>query len=122
MTVRELLSSNGITLNAAQEQNLNLDAVIDQDMTLSADSVTYTTETEEQTIAYKTEYRNTDSLPEGESRVTQKMCIRDRCVIGHFDLVTKFNEGGCMFDESDPRYIGPVSYTHLRLRACFSEA
>lgn len=40
-------------------------------MTLSADSVTYTTETEEQTIAYKTEYRNTDSLPEGESRVTQ---------------------------------------------------
>ena len=71
VTVRELLSSNGITLNAAQEQNLNLDAVIDQDMTLSADSVTYTTETEEQTIAYKTEYRNTDSLPEGESRVTQ---------------------------------------------------
>lgn len=71
VTVRELLSSNGITLNTAQEQNLNLDAVIDQDMTLSADSVTYTTETEEQTIAYKTEYRNTDSLPEGESRVTQ---------------------------------------------------
>lgn len=71
VTVRELLSSNGITLNTAQEQNLNLDAVIDQDMTLSADSVTYTTETEEQTIAYKTENRNTDSLPEGESRVTQ---------------------------------------------------
>lgn len=71
VTVRELLSSNGITLNAAQEQNLNLDAVIDQDMTLSADSVTYTTETEEQSIAYETEYRNTDSLPAGESRVTQ---------------------------------------------------
>ena len=71
VTVRELLSSNGITLNAAQEQYLNLDAVIDQDMTLSADSVTYTTETEEQSIAYETEYRNTDSLPAGESRVTQ---------------------------------------------------
>ena len=26
-------------------------------------------------------------------------------IIGHFDLVTKFNEGGVMFDESDPRYI-----------------
>ena len=25
-------------------------------------------------------------------------------IVGHFDLVTKFNEGGCMFDESDPRY------------------
>ncbi|MCF0137981.1 MAG: histidinol-phosphatase [Oscillospiraceae bacterium] len=25
--------------------------------------------------------------------------------IAHFDLVTKFNEGGRLFDESDPRYI-----------------
>lgn len=30
-------------------------------------------------------------------------------MIGHFDLVTKFNEGGCMFGESDPRYIGPAT-------------
>ena len=28
--------------------------------------------------------------------------------IGHFDLVTKFNEGGKLFDESDPRYINPA--------------
>lgn len=26
-------------------------------------------------------------------------------IIGHFDLVTKFNEGGVMFDETHPRYI-----------------
>ena len=26
-------------------------------------------------------------------------------IIGHFDLITKFNEGGCLFDESDERYI-----------------
>ena len=26
-------------------------------------------------------------------------------LIGHFDLVTKFNEGGCFFDENHPRYI-----------------
>lgn len=26
-------------------------------------------------------------------------------IIGHFDLITKFNEGGRMFDEADPRYI-----------------
>ncbi len=26
-------------------------------------------------------------------------------VVGHFDLVTKYNEGGRFFDESDPRYI-----------------
>ena len=29
-------------------------------------------------------------------------------VIGHFDLVTKFNEGGRLFDESDPRYLTPA--------------
>ena len=28
--------------------------------------------------------------------------------IGHFDLVTKFNEGGRLFDETDPRYTGPA--------------
>lgn len=26
-------------------------------------------------------------------------------IVGHFDLVTKFNEGGCLFDEADPRYV-----------------
>jgi len=26
-------------------------------------------------------------------------------IIGHFDLITKFNEGGALFDESHPRYI-----------------
>ncbi|MBQ6401348.1 MAG: histidinol-phosphatase [Firmicutes bacterium] len=25
-------------------------------------------------------------------------------IIGHFDLITKFNEGGVLFDEEDPRY------------------
>lgn len=28
--------------------------------------------------------------------------------IGHFDLVTKFNEGGKHFDETDPRYLRPA--------------
>ena len=26
-------------------------------------------------------------------------------IVGHFDLLTKFNEGGALFDESDPRYL-----------------
>lgn len=30
---------------------------------------------------------------------------RTECdIVGHFDIVTKFNEGGCLFDERDPRY------------------
>ena len=26
-------------------------------------------------------------------------------IVGHFDLLSKFNEGGAMFDENDPRYL-----------------
>ena len=26
-------------------------------------------------------------------------------IIGHLDLITKFNEGGALFDENDPRYV-----------------
>ena len=29
-------------------------------------------------------------------------------VIGHLDLVTKFNEGGVLFDETDPRFLSPA--------------
>ncbi len=30
--------------------------------------------------------------------------IKTGChIVGHFDLITKFNEGGCRFDETDPR-------------------
>ena len=29
-------------------------------------------------------------------------------LIGHFNLVTKFNEGGRLFDEEDRRYLGPA--------------
>ncbi|MBR4702724.1 MAG: histidinol-phosphatase [Oscillospiraceae bacterium] len=34
-------------------------------------------------------------------RVPEISCCR---VIGHFDLIAKFNEGGILFDESNPRY------------------
>ena len=32
------------------------------------------------------------------------MAARRPTILGHIDLVTKFNEGGALFDESDPRY------------------
>ena len=35
-----------------------------------------------------------------------------RCdIIGHFDLVTKFNEGGRLFDEEDRRFLAPALET-----------
>lgn len=36
------------------------------------------------------------------SRVVQKTGAD---IIGHFDLISKFNEAGALFDEADPRYI-----------------
>lgn len=36
--------------------------------------------------------------------VSQFAAMKDIKVIGHFDVVTKFNEGNCLFDENDPFY------------------
>lgn len=36
-------------------------------------------------------------------------------IVGHFDLVTKFNEGGALFSEDDPRYVEPALAAMERL-------
>lgn len=38
-------------------------------------------------------------------------------IIGHFDLITKYNEGGRLFDESDPRYVAAWKQAADRLLA-----
>ena len=43
---------------------------------------------------------------------------RTRCdVVAHFDLITKYNEGGILFDTSDPRYIHAADAALDRLAA-----
>ena len=39
----------------------------------------------------------------------------DISIVGHFDLITKFNEGGKLFDESDPRYLAAAKSAIDRL-------
>ena len=41
----------------------------------------------------------------------------DISVIGHFDLVTKYNEGGSLFDENHPRYLAAANKAADRLLA-----
>lgn len=36
-------------------------------------------------------------------------------IVGHFDLITKFNEGGRLFDENDPRYLSAAEKAIDRL-------
>lgn len=46
------------------------------------------------------------ALCEKYYRTAANVCEKTNCdIIGHFDLITKFNEGGALFDENDPRYI-----------------
>ena len=50
-------------------------------------------------------YRLTAAYYEAEARVWEKT----RCdIIGHFDLVTRFNHEHPSFDEEDPRYLRPA--------------
>ena len=37
-------------------------------------------------------------------REVQQMAARKPTILGHFDLITKFNESGTFFDEASPRY------------------
>lgn len=55
-----------------------------------------------------TEFYGGDYVAVAESyyKSVAKIAEKTGCdVIGHFDLITKYNEGGRLFDESDPRYI-----------------
>ena len=46
------------------------------------------------------------ALCEKYYRTAANVCEKTNCdIIGHFDLITKFNNGGALFDENDPRYI-----------------
>ena len=46
------------------------------------------------------------SFAENYYRTVGEVVGRTDCdIIGHFDLLTKFNEGGALFDETHPRYV-----------------
>ena len=40
---------------------------------------------------------------------------KDISIVGHFDLIAKFNEGGKLFDEGDPRYLAAAKAAIDRL-------
>ena len=43
---------------------------------------------------------------QGYYRAVADVANQTKCnIVGHFDLLSKFNEGGAMFDETDPRYL-----------------
>lgn len=51
------------------------------------------------------EYYGGDFYKLAEDYYSTVAKIKNADIIGHFDLITKFNEGNVLFDESDERYI-----------------
>ena len=46
------------------------------------------------------------AVAENYYKAVEKIAEKTNCdIIGHFDLITKYNEGGRLFDEKDPRYV-----------------
>lgn len=48
------------------------------------------------------------SLAEAYYETVSLLADKEFDIIGHFDLITKFNRNGAMFDESNPRYVKAV--------------
>lgn len=66
----------------------------------------------EKTIENCERFYDGDFLAYAEDFYTQTALEfdRTRCdIVGHFDLIAKFNEGNRLFDESDPRYVKAAS-------------
>lgn len=58
-------------------------------------------------------------VAEAYFRTVADVCDKTGCdVIGHFDLIAKFNEGGALFDEAHPRYVVAWQSAADRLLAC----
>lgn len=58
-------------------------------------------------VRYAREYFGGDGLAMAEAyyRLEAEVAQKTGCqIVGHFDLITKFNEGGQLFSEDDPRY------------------
>ena len=63
----------------------------------------------EDSLRYARDYFGGDLLAMVETyyRLEAEVADKTWCqIVGHFDLITKFNEGGRLFSEEDPRYRG----------------
>ena len=71
-TLGDFLLYSGVTLTDAQLANLDLSTKLDSDMTFAADIVSYDTVTEDETLPFETQYRDTTDIAEGTESVAQE--------------------------------------------------
>ena len=70
-TLRTLLNTLGVTLAESDRPNVDLDAVIAADTTISIDQVLYKSLTVTESIAYETEVVEIDTIPRGNTNYLQ---------------------------------------------------
>lgn len=70
-TLGDFILYSGITLTDVQLANLDLDTKITSDMTFSADRITFDTITEDETIPFETQYRDSTEIAAGTQSVAQ---------------------------------------------------
>lgn len=72
VTVGEFLKAVGFELSATDRPSVSTDTLIEEDMVIVIDQVEYKTEQVSSTISYKTEKREVQTIPRGESKVIQQ--------------------------------------------------
>ena len=71
-TLGDFLLYSGVTLSEAQLANLDLSTKLESDMTFMADKISYDTITEDEPLAFETQYRDTTEIAEGTESVIQE--------------------------------------------------
>lgn len=70
-TVAEIAEKAGISFDESERLNIDLDAMLYSDTTISADTVTYGTASVTETIDYDVEYVDVQTIPNGTTRVAE---------------------------------------------------
>lgn len=79
-TVAEIAQKAGITFDENERLNVDLDAMLTSDTTISADTVTYGTASVTESVDYDIEYVDVQTVPKGTSRVAEYGAEGERVV------------------------------------------
>jgi len=99
VTVGELLDSLGIVYDDDDLLSHPVDAVVEENMLLSLDEVTFTTTTEDSALAYEVVKKNVDTIKKGTTQVIRKgenglarKTFRNRLVNGELESAVLLSE------------------------------
>lgn len=99
ITVGELIDKLGIEVTENNRMYVSLDDVIAEDTKLAIDTISYTTVTEAEAIAYETVYKDVRTIPKGTSSVSVKGVNGEKENTYKCTLVNGVEESRSLIDE-----------------------